>query len=102
MEKQPLIPIVFFDSNGKFIEQTPPSHLLPFWFTFSKDSPNAKRCVKIWAENWDRARELMNNFYGVGRWAFQYDTESWTNEEGKTRKELHNYLETEITPTIKE
>lgn len=102
MKKQPFILIDHFDSKGRYIPQTVPSHLQPFYFTFSKDSLHAKKCVKIWAENWDEARERMNNFYGIDRWAFQYDTETWTNEEGKTRAALHGLSETEIKPLIKE
>jgi len=102
MKKQPFIPIDFFDKEGRYIKQTVPSHLQPFWFTFSKDSIHAKKCVKIWAESWEEARERMNNFYGKGRWAFQYDTECWMHEDGITRAEKHELSEIEIKPLIKE
>lgn len=101
MSKKPFIPIDYFDEKGQFIQQTVPSHLQPFYFTFCKSSPNTKKYVLIHAESWDRARELMNTFYGIGNWAFQYDAESWINEEGHTRAELHELSKIEITPTTK-
>lgn len=98
MKKQPLIPLDMFDKNGKLRETYIPENSQPYYFTFPKCSVNSGKYVKLYAETSEDAKERMNCFYGVGRWAFQFDLNDWTCEDGKTVGERFNLTEIEIKP----
>lgn len=65
----------------------------PYYFTFGCSSENGRKYVKILAESWDAARDIMFNHYGK-QWGFQYDEAGFAGQ-------IEEYGLTELL-TIKE
>ena len=66
-----------------------------YYFTFGFGQLNQGKFVKIEAETYEKAREIMVSVFN-DKWAFQYEEDDWFDKDGISQDVKYGYIELNI------